>query len=296
MAGLPGLFVAEDGSDGTTPQGARLALSGLIPWAGPNPLDVAEGVFADSFADVCVGKANMSYDVRAFVATNRLSASVGPVVFANAATVNVATTAAPGSNSRYDVVWVRQHLTAADSGADSDIDVEFGVEQGVVSASPVVPAVPTGALALGAFLVTTGVTATSGLVYTRLHDWLPRPGGGIYASYTPTLGGSITTKTGRIHRFEQNSQKVSGYFDVVMNAAGSGTWTMTAPVAPVTSTRDRVVGRFFYYTGSSRGVGMILILAGDTKFSFLDSAGDLFTGAAANDDWFSGQYEYEADL
>lgn len=184
MAGLTGLYVARDGSsNGTTPKGARLAQAGLIQWNSTTGAP-AEGVFADDMTAVVAGKANMSYDVRAFVGTNRLSASVGPVVFANDAVVNVVTTAAPGSNSRHDVIWVRQHLVASDGGADTDVILEFGVTQGTVAASPTVPAVPTGALALGRFQVTASVTATSGLTYTRIHEWIAARGGIVPTTWT----------------------------------------------------------------------------------------------------------------
>lgn len=173
MTGRTGLYVARDGSNnGTTPQGARLAQSGLIEWAGPNPLDTKQGVFYDTGTPVVAGTAGMSYDIRALVATGRLSAAAGPWIAANDATVNVVTGAAPGSNSRIDVIWCRQHLVAADGGADTDVILEFGVEQGVAAASPVIPTVPTGALALMRATVPSGTLATSGLTFTRMHEWV----------------------------------------------------------------------------------------------------------------------------
>jgi hypothetical protein len=173
MTARTGLYVARDASNnGTTPQGARLAQSGLIEWAGPNPLDTKQGVFYDTGTPVVAGTAGMSYDVRAFVATGRLSAASGPWISANDATVNVVTTAAPGSNSRIDVIWCRQHLVAADGGADTDVILEIGVTQGTSAASPSVPSVPTGALALMKVTVPSGTLATSGLTFTRMHEWV----------------------------------------------------------------------------------------------------------------------------
>lgn len=176
MTAQKSIFIALDGSaNGTVPKGARLALGGLIEHDGSaDPLGVKLGVLEDTFTPVVAGTAGMSYDVRAavFVTNPTGSAANGPTVGANDAVVNVATTAAPGSNARYDVIWVRQHVVAADGGADSDNILEFGVKQGTVSASPSVPTIPTGALALANVLVTAGTVATNTLTFTAVHSWV----------------------------------------------------------------------------------------------------------------------------
>src|SRR5688572_23510341 len=108
MTGKTALFVARDASaNGTTPSGARLALGGLLAGNGASPLDVRPGVLVDNGGAIASGAANMSYNVRAFRAVSLVSTANGPTVGVNDATVNVVTTAAPGSNARYDLIWAK---------------------------------------------------------------------------------------------------------------------------------------------------------------------------------------------
>ena len=83
----------------------------------------------------------------------------GVAIFTNDGTVNVAITAAPASNSRIDVVWVRHQDNTTGDGASTPI---FGVTAGVAAASPTKPAIPTGALELATIRVYAGTTATNG--------------------------------------------------------------------------------------------------------------------------------------
>lgn len=178
MTGRTSLFVARDASDnGTTPVGARLALGGLLAGNGSTPLDVRPGVLVDNGGALVSGASDMSYNVRAFRAVSLVSAANGPTVGVNDATVNVTTTAAPGSNSRIDVIWARQHHVTGDGATDTDVLYEIGVTQGTVAASPSAPAVPAGAIALYNATVTSGVTGTSGLTFTRRHAWTVANGG-----------------------------------------------------------------------------------------------------------------------
>lgn len=178
MTGLPGLFVARDGSNnGTTPKGARIALGGLMAGNGASPLDVRAGVLVDNGGALVSGAGDMSYNVRAFRAISLVSAANGPTLGANDATVNVTTTAAPGANSRIDTIWARQHLVTGDGDTDTTVDYEIGVSQGVAAGSPAAPAIPAGAIALYNVTVTAGVTATSGLTFTRVHAWTVANGG-----------------------------------------------------------------------------------------------------------------------
>lgn len=196
MTAQKSIFIALDGSsNGTVPKGARLALGGLIEHDGSaDPLGVKLGVLEDTFTPLVAGTAGMSYDIRAavFVTNPTGSTANGPTAGANDAVVNVATDPAPGSNARYDVIWVRQHVVAADGGADSDNILEFDVTQGTVAASPSVPAIPTGALALANVLVTSGTTATNTLTFTRAHNWVRARGAGGGRSETVVFTSSDT--------------------------------------------------------------------------------------------------------
>lgn len=194
MTGRTGLFVARDGSNnGTTPVGARKALSAFIQHGGGAGIDIQPGVFIDAQAPVVAGTASMSYDVRAFVAALLPSSAIGPIVAANDATVNVAvddtgaSLAAPPSNSRIDVIYCRQHLVSADGGADTDVVLQIAVKKGTAAASPTVPSVPSDALALMKVTVPTGTTATNVLTFTQLHQWIRGRGLEGTAWTAPTL-------------------------------------------------------------------------------------------------------------
>jgi hypothetical protein len=196
MAGRTALFVARDGSNnGTTPVGARLALGGLLAGNGASPLDVRAGVLVDNGGAIVSGAADMSYNVRAFRAVSLASTANGPTIGSNDASVNVVTTAAPGSNSRIDRIWARQHLMTGDGATDTDVVYEIGVTQGTVAASPSAPAIPSGAVALYDATVTAGVTATSGLTFTRAHNWTVA-NGGIIPIFTSTERTAITPYEG----------------------------------------------------------------------------------------------------
>lgn len=178
MAGLTSLFVTRDASsNGTTPKGARHALGGLLLQAGDALLNARKGVLMDAGGDVVSGKADMSFDVRAAAFVGQSSTAQGPWLGVNDAVVNVTTDPAPGTNSRYDIVCVRQHLVAGDGGVDTDVILEFFVEQGVVAASPSVPATPAGAIKLAEALITSGMVATNTATITQAHDWTVSRGG-----------------------------------------------------------------------------------------------------------------------
>lgn len=180
MTAQTGLAVSRDASNnGTLPKGFRLAIGGMLAKNGASGLDVRKGVLWDNGAPVVTGTANMSYDIRSHNAVVMPSSTQGPIIVPNDATVNKTTTAAPGSNSRIDVIWVRQHLVAADGGADSDVIGEYGVTQGTAAASPVAPSIPSGALELARATVTSGTTATNTLTISQTHAWTSAAGAAI---------------------------------------------------------------------------------------------------------------------
>lgn len=168
---------------GTQPIDARLAMNGLIVnGGGPgNPIGARPGLFYDSTPPIVVGTSAtspMTYNVKQFTGCAQLlgTGASGLALFANDGTVTINTTAAPGSNSRIDVIWVRQHALAADGGADADNILEIGVTQGVAAASPAVPAIPTGAMALAQAVILSTTTATNTAVITQVHNWTAAAG------------------------------------------------------------------------------------------------------------------------
>lgn len=175
MTATKGLGTTGNAAGTVTPLDHKMAHLGLIAKSAANT--IRAGVFWDGNATIVSGKANMSYDVRAFAAVLSRGATAGAVLLTNDGTYNVATTAAPGSNSRYDVVYLWQREYSLD-GTDSNPVI--GVVQGTAAASPTVPSLAAypGAIELARILVPSGVTATnSGTTITQTAPFTTADGG-----------------------------------------------------------------------------------------------------------------------
>jgi hypothetical protein len=152
------------------------------------------GVFPAHASPLVTGRATaplMAYDVAPFLAaTSRLN--TGIELIANDAATTVTTTAAPASNSRIDVIWVRSQFV---QHADANNDVVFGVTQGTAALTPVKPAIPAGALELATAEILSTTTQTSTAVITQTHPYTATAGGVVWlrnateqAAWTPTNG------------------------------------------------------------------------------------------------------------
>lgn len=165
MAARDPLFVP----DVTSPTDARLALGGLMA-PGTGGVDVRAGVMHGPTVFNIAGTSAtspMSYTVTGGVAVVSRGASTGPYIGANDGTATVETTAAPGSGSRYDLIYIK---FPDEEQGDPDSNAVFGVVQGTASGSPTVPtgSLPTGALAIGYALVPSGTTRTdTGVTITK---------------------------------------------------------------------------------------------------------------------------------
>jgi hypothetical protein len=118
----------------------------------------------------------MQVDVAAFEAV--ASQFGGAILIANDAVAQVVIAVAPASNSRIDVVYVKQNENAAPA-TDPDNTLQLAAVTGVASASPVKPAIPGGAVELATVLVPAGKTATnqSGVVITQTFQYTAASGG-----------------------------------------------------------------------------------------------------------------------
>jgi hypothetical protein len=135
------------------------------------------GLFPRTTATVfCAKRADMKLDVLAF---EGVAVQYGGAVFiANDGTDQVTIQPAPVSNSRIDVIYAKQNESAA-PGTDADNTAFLGVVTGTASASPVKPAIPTGAVELATLLVPAGAvnTNSAGVVLTGTHQWTTTTGG-----------------------------------------------------------------------------------------------------------------------
>lgn len=133
-----------------------------VSWAMQNPgarLTRAGLVNIDFTNDIVMTQATMNLLVRPFFAVLTKGGGDGAVVISNDGNVNVAIGAAPASNSRIDVLYVKHN---DDTTGDANALPIFGVAAGVAAASPTKPAIPTGALELATLRVYAGTTATNG--------------------------------------------------------------------------------------------------------------------------------------
>src|SRR5207253_1018585 len=73
---------------------------------------------------------------------------------------NVVIPAAPGSNSRIDVVYLQ--VRDPDAGGSAGDDAIFGIVSGTAAASPVAPALPSTAIELARVTVASGTVASVG--------------------------------------------------------------------------------------------------------------------------------------
>lgn len=160
MAVTKGFGTTGNGAGTVTPLDHKLAQAGLITKRGATTNQVRSGLFYDGVANIVVGTSGMSYSVQPFTAVLSRSAAAGAVLLCNDGLVNVVTTAAPGSNSRIDVVYVWQREFSLD-GVDSNPVI--GVVQGTPAAVPVAPSLAAfpGAIELARITVPAGVTATN---------------------------------------------------------------------------------------------------------------------------------------
>jgi hypothetical protein len=223
------LFLALDGSSlGTVPLDARLAHVGLIADDGAAGLSFRQGVFYDGGGAMVTGTTatgTMTYQIRAAAFCLQLLGTIasGPVLLSNDGNVTVNTTNAPGANSRIDVIWIRQQAVAADGGADVINTAIFGVTQGTAAASPTVPAIPTGAMALAQFTVPAGTTQTSPLSNLQVHPWTTAQGSPIPVRNSTEQAALTVFQGMTVLRLD---------LDAILRVSATGVWEREAAQLP----------------------------------------------------------------
>lgn len=109
---------------------------------------------------------SMTVTVAPFHFVAQKAAAEGVYVGSSPATVTVDVAAAPGSNSRIDVVYVMQRDSGSTTAPDGTIQGEVGVVTGTAAVTPAKPAIPAGAVEVGTVTVAAGATATTGAQVT----------------------------------------------------------------------------------------------------------------------------------
>lgn len=150
----------------TTPLDARrMNMAGIVCNADGSP---RAGVLGGATTTLVTALATMSVAVAAAEFATSKGRADGVAIFTNDGTVNVAIGAAPASNSRIDVIWVKHN---DDTTGDANALPVFGVTAGVAAASPAKPAIPTGALELATLRVYAGTTAANGGANTLVNTF-----------------------------------------------------------------------------------------------------------------------------
>lgn len=160
MAGSRGLFVRQIGAVGTTPLEARRAFAGLLEENSPGV--PRSGILTYSSTTLVTGSASaIAYTLGALTAVVNRAAGEGVYPFAFTGTTSVTSSPAPGTNSRIDLVWIKQNDPEK---GDPDNQVVMGVVVGTAAASPADPTadVPSGAMVVGRARIYAGTTSVTG--------------------------------------------------------------------------------------------------------------------------------------
>jgi hypothetical protein len=148
-----------------TDEDHRLAQAGLIA-PQTSSLAVRTGVLIAPGATALVtgtsATGTMTVNVAAhhWVTTRGAADGVYIGALEAATTANIA--AAPGANSRIDVVYVKQNDSGSTISPDGSTTFQVGVTTGTAGVSPTKPAIPVGAQEIATVTVAAGATSTNG--------------------------------------------------------------------------------------------------------------------------------------
>jgi hypothetical protein len=143
----------------------RLALAGLVSPA-TSTLAVRTGVLVSPVSNAVVTGTSTTGTMTVNVLAHHwvTSRAAGDGIYLGtketSTTVNIA--AAPGSNSRIDVVYSKQNDSSSTISPDGSTGEFYGVVTGTAAASPTKPSVPVGATELATVQIAAGTTNTLG--------------------------------------------------------------------------------------------------------------------------------------
>lgn len=185
------------------------------------------GVLGNANPSIVTALATMAVAVAAADFVTSKGVADGVAIFGNDGTVNVPITAAPASNSRIDVIWVKHNDNTTGDANSTPI---FGVTNGVAAASPTKPAIPTGALELATLRVYSGTTAANGgaNVLTNTYQMTAMRGGVVPvrsiverdAWTTPVLGQTVLVISSG-YEYSRIAGAWIGRTDAVLGADGN---------------------------------------------------------------------------
>lgn len=242
------------------------------------------GVLSDG-STLVTALASMNVQVAAGEFVLSKGAADGAVVLANDGGTNVAISAAPVSNSRITSIWVKHN---DDETGDANATPVFGTTDGAAAATPVAPAIPTGALELAQLRVYSGTTAANGGSNTLTQTYrMTAARGGIVpfrtladlTAWTTAMDGQVATVLNEqggpgLYRYDGSDWRaVSSLLGVtsVTPATQSGIGAVEVDVTDATITVDvpragavRISGSLQTYAAASDTVAVIRVKEGST--------------------------------
>lgn len=142
-----------------TPLDARLmSMAGIVCNADGTP---RTGVMGNASASIVATTGTMNVAIAAAEFATSKGKAEGVTLFANDGTMNLLLDAAPASNSRIDVIWVK-HFDDTSGDSVGQFLPLFGFSKGAAAAIPTKPGIPTGAEELATIRIYSGTTATNG--------------------------------------------------------------------------------------------------------------------------------------
>ena len=220
----------------TTPLDARLMDMAQI--VGNSDGSARPGVLDGDGRTLVTALATMNVAVAAADFVTTKGTADGVMIFTNDGVVNVAIAAAPASNSRIDVIWVKHNDNTT---GDANSLPTFGVTSGVAAASPTKPAIPTGALELATLRVYAGTTAANGgaNVLTNTYQMTASRGGMVTFRTVAELNAWTNPQLGQ-RAFVMADKRV--YTRQVTSADPAGVWIADRSVFFVNRTSAQALG------------------------------------------------------
>lgn len=216
---------------------------------------------------------SMAYSVAPFTAVTSRSGTGVVELVANDAATTVPTTAAPASNSRIDVIWVRCLFTGYTDPTGLPV---FGVTQGTAGVSPSKPTIPAGALELAtATIPSTAIgTNSAGVVITQTYLYTAAAGGVVRVRNSTELAAWVPADGAFAARLDTGS----------LMARAAGAWRPLFPrISLVAGATMVVAGPANVNNWSTVGTGDS---TADAGFAYNAASGDITCQRAG---WYSSE-------
>jgi hypothetical protein len=240
--GLPAKLALTDAND------TRYLFSGLVVCSVDG--SPRGGVLSPVGVNLVTSSATMNVSVARFQGVAVRDGGV--ILLANDGAANVLLDAAPGANSRIDVIYAKQNdASGTVTVPDANNTALLTFVKGTAGAVPVKPTLPVGALELATVLIPSGATATNsaGVVITQTAQFTASAGSPIPVRVASDLTAMTTFRTGQLAEcfgdqitYRYNGSAWKGWFSPWITA--------TPTVANITVGNGTLTGRYRFNSGT----------------------------------------------